>query len=89
MATTAGETYRVGLSHGTMEAGLYRPRGHDPQATHDRDELYLVVNGQATFTKAGETRAVCAGDLILVEAGVEHRFDSFGDDFEAWAIKWG
>ncbi len=84
-----GETYRAGIRHGTMEAGLYRPRGTDPQQPHDQDELYVIVSGQATFTKAGETRAVCAGDLIFVEAGAEHRFDSFGDDFECWAIFWG
>src|SRR3712207_8101073 len=38
------------------------------------DELYHVVHGRASFeTPEGRTR-VAPGDLIFVEAGLEHRF---------------
>jgi len=27
--------------------------------------------------------------VIFVEAGVEHRFEDFTDDFETWVVFWG
>ena len=42
-----------------------------------------------TFSKGGEVREVKAGDVIFVEAEVEHRFESFSEDFASWVIFWG
>ena len=39
---------------GSLIVELYRPRGHDPQLPHVRDELYVVVNGPGTYLCAGE-----------------------------------
>lgn len=39
--------------------------------------------------KGGERRPSEAQDAIFVEAGVEHRFEDFSDDFSAWVIFWG
>ena len=72
-----------------MKVGLYAPRGRDMQGPHRQDELYLVARGAGTFTKNGQTRTFAAGDVLFVEAGVEHRFERFSDDFATWVVFWG
>jgi len=79
----------VTLEHGTLLAELYAPRGADRQPAHDRDEIYIVVKGSGWFVNAGERRPFAAGDFIFVEAGREHRFEDFTDDFAAWVIFFG
>ena len=78
-----------GLRHGTMKVGLYSPRGEDAQGPHKQDELYIVVSGSGDFVKGGRRRAFKAHDVILVEAGVAHRFENFSDDLAAWVVFWG
>lgn len=78
-----------GVRHGTMRAGVYAPRGHDPQGPHDQDEIYIVASGSGVFVKDGDRRPFKPGDLMFVEAGAEHRFEEFTDDFAAWVIFWG
>ncbi len=77
------------LRHGTMRAGLYAPRGADPQTPHTQDEIYIIVSGTGVFAKNGERRPFKPQDLIFVEAGAEHRFESFSDDFSTWVVFWG
>jgi mannose-6-phosphate isomerase-like protein (cupin superfamily) len=77
------------MRHGTMSVELYRPRGKDYQTPHKQDELYHVISGSGTFSKAGFVRDFKAGDTIFVEAGLEHRFESFSEDFETLVIFWG
>lgn len=81
--------FHYALRHGTMKVGLYAPRGPDIQPAHRQDELYIVAAGKGVFTKAGEKRRFKAGDVIFVEAGVQHRFEDFSDDFAAWVVFWG
>jgi mannose-6-phosphate isomerase-like protein (cupin superfamily) len=78
-----------GIRHGSMRTGVYAPRGHDPQGPHDQDEIYIVASGSGVFFKNGERRPFAPADLIFVEAGAEHRFEDFTDDFGAWVIFWG
>jgi mannose-6-phosphate isomerase-like protein (cupin superfamily) len=86
----SGETrFAVALRHGSMRALLYAPRGQDPQTPHRQDEIYIIQSGTGTFTKSGETFQFGPGDVIFVEAGAEHHFSFFSDDFVAWAIFWG
>jgi mannose-6-phosphate isomerase-like protein (cupin superfamily) len=84
-----GSRFFVGLAHGTMRVELYRPAGADHQTPHAQDELYIVLQGSGTFSKAGVVRTFRAGDVIFVEAQTEHRFETFSDDFETWVIFWG
>lgn len=77
------------LRHGTLRMKLHTPVMPKIQAPHDQDELYLVLQGKGTFTKAGETRAFGPGDAILVEAGVEHAFETISDDTLLWILFWG
>ena len=77
------------FQHGTLRAGVYSPRSHDTQEPHGQDELYVVISGTGYFAKGGERRAFKPGDAIFVEAGAEHAFTDFSDDFATWVIFWG
>lgn len=77
------------MTHGSLTVELYAPLGQDNQTPHERDEVYVVVSGSGMFRKAGERRPFKAGDVIFVEAGVEHRFEGFTDDFQTWVIFYG
>jgi mannose-6-phosphate isomerase-like protein (cupin superfamily) len=81
-----GALFFTGLSHGTMRVELYKPVGRDKQSPHAQDELYIVLQGSGTFSKAGMMHPFKAGDVIFVEAHTEHRFT---EDFETWVIFWG
>lgn len=85
-----------GLSNGTMRTYLFRPGAWNPQALkslveaiHSQDEIYIVLRGNCAFSKMGDVRDVKTGDVIFVEAGAEHGFESYSDDFAAWVIFWG
>ncbi|WP_454813083.1 cupin domain-containing protein [Labrys neptuniae] len=84
-----GKPFFTGMAHGSMTVELYKPVGRDLQTPHGQDELYIVIAGNGTFSKAGELQAFAPGDVIFVEAGLEHRFESFSEDFETWVIFWG
>lgn len=89
LPTPERERYAIALEHGTLEAGVYAPRGNDPQECHDRDEVYVVMQGSGTFLN-GEHRAPFGpGNLLFVPAGVSHRFEDFSDDLELWVIFYG
>lgn len=77
------------LTHGTMRVGLYALRDHDPQRPHTQDEVYIVAAGSGEFVKEGERHPFGPGDIIFVEAGLEHRFENFTPDFESWVVFWG
>lgn len=77
------------IHHGSMRVGLYAPRIHDPQTPHTQDEIYIIAKGAGTFAKGRERKPFKEGDVIFVEAGLEHRFEDFTDDFETWVVFWG
>ena len=83
------ERWAVAFQRGSLELGLYAPRGEDPQKPHDQDEVYVVMQGQGTFRVAGDRHDFGPGDALFVPAGVEHRFESFTPDFAAWVIFYG
>jgi len=45
---------------------------------HTYPEVFVVVDGQATFTIGGEERVVCGGEVAVAPAGVAHRFVNSG-----------
>ena len=77
------------LQHGSLRAGVYAPSSQDRQEPHDQDELYVVIRGIGSFVKGGETRSFKPGDAIFVEAGTDHAFTEFSEDFATWMIFWG
>jgi mannose-6-phosphate isomerase-like protein (cupin superfamily) len=84
-----GERFVGVFRHGSLEIEYYAPRERDPQQPHSRDELYVVVSGRAVFQHDGRRTTVGPGDCLFVAAGVEHRFESFDDDFGAWVFFYG
>jgi mannose-6-phosphate isomerase-like protein (cupin superfamily) len=81
--------YWQGMARGSMRVLLFKPELRDVQVPHRQDEIYIVKSGTGTFSKSGDVRAFGPGDVIFVEAGAEHRFESFSEDFETWVVFWG
>ncbi|MDQ4126916.1 MAG: cupin domain-containing protein, partial [Actinomycetota bacterium] len=77
------------MGHGTMEVGVYAPRGRDSQGPHTRDELYFVVSGSGDFVNGPERHPFRSGDALFVPAGAEHRFENFTDDLVVWVVFYG
>jgi quercetin dioxygenase-like cupin family protein len=65
-----------------LSMGLYRLEagGVDPQQPHTEDEVYYVASGRGMLRVGTGDRAVAAGSIVFVEAGVEHRFHSITED---------
>ena len=74
------------LENENIEIGLYAPVNVDLQSPHMKDEIYIIVKGEGTFLNDGKRAAFGPGDLFLVSAGTEHRFENFSDDLVAWYI---
>jgi mannose-6-phosphate isomerase-like protein (cupin superfamily) len=72
-----------------VEVRFYAPRGQDDQTPHERDEIYVIAGGTATFIRESEQRPVSRGDLVQVPAGMEHRFVDLSDDFGTWVVFYG
>lgn len=84
-----GEAYLTKFTHGTLEVGIYKPEGHDPQKPHKRDEVYVIATGRGSFFIDGESEAFAPGDVLFAAAGAEHRFSEFSEDFSAWVFFYG
>lgn len=92
------------LTHGSMEVRWFRPDATVQHVPHDRDELYFVVAGTATFRRGNDpgpfdeaaidlqgsdTVPVSPGDVLFVPAGAYHDFDDTSPDFAVWAVFYG
>ena len=77
------------FEHGSLEVELYRPDKIDKQQPHTRDEIYVVIAGEGTFFYDGERQPFKTGDVIFVPAKIEHRFETFTDDFLTWVFFYG
>jgi Cupin domain len=77
------------FAHGTLEVELYAPVGEDRQTPHDRDEVYVIARGTATFFDGEARRRVGPGAFLFVAAGREHRFEEISADFAVWVLFYG
>lgn len=77
------------LAHGSMVIEYYAPRGTDTQTPHSRDELYIIVAGAGWFVNGERRHRFGLGDVIVVPAGVVHRFEEFTEDFATWVVFYG
>ncbi len=84
-----GKLFRTVLERRNLEVEIYAPQKTDLQKPHEQDELYVVISGSGMFFNDGERRPFQPGDVIFVPAGVEHRFESFTDEFKTWVIFYG
>ena len=73
--TRENHRYHEFLRVPAMSVGIYvlPSGGTDQQTPHKEDELYYVIRGQANMIGA-EQRPVSDGDVIFVDAAIEHRF---------------
>ena len=72
------EAYDEFLRVPSMSLGIYHLAAGavDPQAPHTEDEVYVVLDGEATIRGGSEGRRIRPGSSVYVAAGVEHRFRS-------------
>ena len=59
-----------------MEVGVYVLVAPEPdrQQPHDRDEVYVVLDGRGTLEVEGAQVDLIEGEASFVPAGAEHRF---------------
>ena len=72
-----------------MSVEIYKPRKTDWQTPHLQDELYVIISGSGQFMNGSDQTPFSPGDILFVQAGVEHRFENFTDDFATWVIFYG
>jgi mannose-6-phosphate isomerase-like protein (cupin superfamily) len=89
LPTPEGKPFVVVYEHGSLSVELFAPRGVDVQTPHRRDEVYVVARGEGHFVNGSERHRFGPGDLLLVPAGVEHRFEDFSDDLAVWVLFYG
>jgi mannose-6-phosphate isomerase-like protein (cupin superfamily) len=71
----------VGADHGLGITLLFvdAPPGRGPSLhRHPYDEIFIVQEGEATFTLDGEQVAAKAGDILVARAGQPHAFVNSG-----------
>src|SRR5262245_30952272 len=86
----AGEHSIAILQRGTLDARIARsPRRPTQASAHIQDEVYVVVRGRGVLLHDGKRDRFEAGDLLLVAAGVEHRFEDFSEDLVVWVLFYG
>lgn len=89
LAEVTGRRFVQVFGHGSLEVEVYKPLGVDRQKPHTRDEIYVVISGRGTFFNGGERHPFEPGEVLFVPAGVEHRFEDFGEDFATWVFFYG
>lgn len=77
------------LNHGSMKAELYSPIENDPQKPHDRDEIYIIAQGEGEFFTGEDVIKVKPGSFIFVPAGTPHYFQNFAKGFSVWVFFYG
>ncbi len=68
----------------SLSCGLYalKKGSVDKQSPHNQDEVYYVLEGNATLNVAKENIKVQKGSVIFVKAGVAHRFYDIAEDLK-------
>lgn len=68
--------YHEFLRVAALSAGVYvlAAGAEDRQRPHNQDEIYYVIRGQAKMRLGSNERAVHEGDVIFVEAKLDHKF---------------
>ena len=64
----------------TVEVGRYSASTAAPKNPHTGDEIYYVISGSGMARVGEETYPVEAGDVVYVEAGLEHDFFNIEED---------
>ena len=80
----SGDPYLEFLRRDSLSAGLYVlcAGGTDGQGPHNEDELYFVIEGEATLVVGAERHVVRPGMAVFVEAGTVHQFEAIESDLK-------
>lgn len=81
--------FRTVLERGDVSALIYAPKEIDRQSAHAQAEIYVVVSGRGHMRIGWQDVAFAAGDLLCVDAGLEHCFKDFSADLAVWAVFFG
>jgi mannose-6-phosphate isomerase-like protein (cupin superfamily) len=84
----AGERSSAVLHRGTLDVKLNALLPPNATATHEQDEIYVVVGGRGVFVHGGRSDRFETGDFLFVAAGTEHHFEDF-DELTLWRIYYG
>ncbi len=59
---------------------LTQPKGTEPppHIHHEQDELFHILEGEATFTCGNQTWSVSTGDYVFLPRGIVHAFKVVG-----------
>lgn len=77
------------FEHGSLSVEIYQPLNVDLQEPHDRDEVYIIADGNGIFEVEGEKMPFKKGDFLFVKAYDKHRFIEFSEDFKTWVLFYG
>jgi mannose-6-phosphate isomerase-like protein (cupin superfamily) len=71
-----------GMRHGGVGLSLVLTEAKPGQGpglhTHPYDEVHVVHEGKALFAGGGSRGVLSSGDIIVIPAGVPHRFENSG-----------
>lgn len=75
---------------GAQEISVIRqtqqPGGQNPPHYHDREEVLVLCAGQVQVTVAETTVVLCAGDSLIIPAGVLHHLANAGPAPAEWLL---
>ena len=73
------EGYRYGATSISLHLTDLAPGQGPPLHRHPYEEVFVVYEGQATYTIGEYTVKVRAGQIVLVPAGMPHKFINSGE----------
>ena len=80
----AGKEWAEFLAADSLSLGVYRvAAGTNDEVTHephDRDEVYVVIEGRGRLTVAGQVNHIAERSVVFVRAQVEHHFHDVTED---------
>jgi mannose-6-phosphate isomerase-like protein (cupin superfamily) len=84
----AGKPWLEFLRVPALSAGIYRlpAGGDDKQQPHTEDEIYYVLEGQASFKAGDKVTKVQPGAVLFVEAHLDHRFFDITEDLTVLVV---
>ena len=76
------------LAGAHLSFNIHGPDGLEPiPERSDADTLYVIISGYGVLRCAdGSWIEFTAGDVMLVPAGAEHRFEEIAPKFRTWRI---
>ena len=73
------EGYRYGATSVTVFLSVVEPGEGPPLHRHPYEEVFVIHEGQATYTVGDTTLEVRAGQVVLAPAGMPHKFINSGE----------